>query len=146
MSRKDIQYLERIRQFNRFYSRTNGVNSEYTDRSAFSVLEAQLLYEIMERGQTSATDLCGFFHLDKGYLSRTLKKMERKELVRVTSSPLDKRLHILELTENGREITKALVEQSNRIVADKIRSIPKDELDEMIHAMERIESILNRYD
>ncbi len=145
-SRKDIQYLENIRRFNRFYSRINGVNSEYTDQSAFSVLEAQLLYEIMERGQTSATDLCRFFHLDKGYLSRTLKQMEKKGLVYVTCSPSDRRIRILELSEKGRESTRKLVELSNRIVSEKIRNIPQNALDDMIHAMERIETILSQYD
>lgn len=146
MIRKDIQYLESIRQFNRFYTRTNGVNSEYTDQSTFSVLEAQLLYEIMARGQTSASDLCSFFHLDKGYLSRTLKRMEKKGLVLVSHSRLDKRIHVLKLSEQGRESTEKLVEMSNRIVSEKIRNIPQNELDEMIHAMERIEAILEKYD
>lgn len=146
MSRKDIQYLESIRRFNRFYSRTNGINSEYTDQSAFSVLEAQLLYAVMERGQTSATDLCSFFHLDKGYLSRTLKRMEKKGLLQVACSPSDRRVHILELTEQGRMNTMRLVELSNRIVSEKIRNIPQDKLEEMIRAMERIEAILGKYD
>ncbi|MCI1880678.1 MAG: MarR family transcriptional regulator [Sporolactobacillus sp.] len=137
--------IKRIRKFNRFYSRVNGVNNEYTDSTKFSALEAQLLYEICYQVHVTAADLSKRFDIDKGYLSRVLKKLERRGLVKKEQFPGDKRVFILQITKDGQSELDQLIQLSNKIVEEKIKHLSPEELKRVIDAMTCIEQILGKY-
>lgn len=43
--------------------------------------EARILYEIYEQGKISATDIVSRLYVDKGYLSRILRRLEGGKII-----------------------------------------------------------------
>ncbi|MGE8204735.1 MarR family winged helix-turn-helix transcriptional regulator [Heyndrickxia sp. NPDC080065] len=141
-----VNYTEDIRRFNRFYTRIIGVNNQYTDQTKYSSTEAQILYEISIKEKCTAAYLRDYFKLDKGYLSRILKRFENEVLIIKTASNEDKRVSYLHITEHGTKELNSLINTANRNVYNMIEKIPVEELDELIQSMRRIESILKNYE
>ncbi|GIN85023.1 hypothetical protein J6TS2_14090 [Heyndrickxia sporothermodurans] len=142
---KLLDYKEEIRRFNRFYTRIIGINNQYTDETTYSATEAQLLYEISVKERCKAVYLSEYFKLDKGYLSRILKRFENNGLIRKAPSVDDKRSYILQITDKGKNELKYLISSSNEIVEKMIRNISIDKREELIQAMKKIELIFSQY-
>ncbi|WP_261134490.1 MarR family winged helix-turn-helix transcriptional regulator [Bacillus sp. Marseille-Q3570] len=135
---------EEIRKFNRFYTRVLGLVNQYSETSLFSLLESQILYEIYARDVCIQNELCEYFSIDKGYMSRILNKFSAQELIVKRPYELDKRKIQLVITEKGEEQTKTLIDSSNFYVNRMIKDIPASELNKLIASMKTIEEILNK--
>ena len=77
-----IEQVHAIRRFNRFYTRFLGLLGERFLESPVSLTEARVLLEIHNSPGCKARDIMEFLGLDRGYLSRMLKRFERAGLVR----------------------------------------------------------------
>ncbi|MDY0393763.1 MarR family winged helix-turn-helix transcriptional regulator [Virgibacillus halophilus] len=99
---------------------------------------------IQGRGECTASILSNYFLLDKGHISRLLKKFEKKNLLTKIISKKDRRIQYLKLTPKGLQDLNRLMKQADEIVAGMIQDVEQNELHEMIQAMKRIESILNK--
>src|ERR1700742_4609317 len=95
-------HVEDVRRFNRFYTRQIGILREKLYSSPFSLTEVRVLYELANREQITATDLCKDLGLDRGYLSRMLRGFERRGWLSRTASRHDARQNFLKLTAKGR--------------------------------------------
>ncbi len=137
-------FNEEIRKFNRFYTRVLGLVNQYSETSLFSLLESQILYEIYSRDVCIQNELCEFFSIDKGYMSRILNKFSNQGLIMKKPYDQDKRKVRLVITPKGKEQTKDLVDSSNFYVNRMIKDIPTSELNKLIASMKTIEDILNK--
>src|SRR5438046_2260178 len=109
--------IEAVRSFNRFYTRQIGLLDEGWLKSAFSLTEARVLYELAHRDGLTATDLGRDLGLDPGYLSRMLKKFDERGLVERATSEADARRSSIALTPAGREAFAPLNQGSHDQVA-----------------------------
>ena len=75
------QRVERVRHFNRFYTRQIGVLNEGLLRSPFSLTEARVIYELAHHENTTATELGSELGLDAGYLSRILHSFKKRGFI-----------------------------------------------------------------
>ena len=114
-----------VRSFNRFYTRQIGILREGLLKSPFSLAEVRVLYEIAHRRQPSATDLCKQLGLDPGYLSRILRRFEKRGLVRKSVSQTDGRQSLLALTARGQKTFSSLDARQNEEVAAMLRPLPR---------------------
>ena len=96
-------HVAALRRFNRFYTQRIGVLREGWVSSPFSLAQARVLYEIIQRDRPTATEIAGDLGLDPGYLSRILRDFEAAGLIRRQASETDGRRSLLSITERGRK-------------------------------------------
>jgi DNA-binding MarR family transcriptional regulator/N-acetylglutamate synthase-like GNAT family acetyltransferase len=136
------QNIDAVRGFNRFYTRQIGVLREGLLQSPFSLTEARVLYEIANRRQPNATELCQELGLDPGYLSRILSKLEQRGLVRRSASQSDGRQILLELSAKGRRTFATLDARQRMEIAAMLRPLPTTGQSRLVQAMHAIEMLL----
>jgi DNA-binding MarR family transcriptional regulator/N-acetylglutamate synthase-like GNAT family acetyltransferase len=137
------QNIHAVRAFNRFYTRQIGVLREGLLKSPFSLTELRVLYELAHRDQPTATELCQQLGLDPGYLSRILRGLEKRGLVRKSASQADGRQSLVGLTARGNETFATLDNRQNEEVATMLRQLPAAQQARMAQAMRVIETVLS---
>lgn len=100
------------------------------------------MYELYGREGCTADDITKQLHIDKGYLSRIIKRFEKRELLRRQKSDLDARSYKIHLTEKGRSVTKELIERSNQGIRKLTEHLSEEECRRLGEAMDTIERIL----
>jgi DNA-binding MarR family transcriptional regulator/GNAT superfamily N-acetyltransferase len=133
---------ERIRQFNRFYTKQIGVLHESLLDSPFSLTEVRVLYELAHHASATAAELAAALNLDAGYLSRILGGFERQKLIRRSPSSADARQLLIALTPHGREIFLPLEERATVEVAGMLERIPPPAQENLLNALQTIERLL----
>ena len=116
--------VQAVRRFNRFYTKQIGVLQNGWLGSAFSLAEARVLYELAHHKEPTATDLGDELGLDAGYLSRMLRSLEQRGVVRRTRSSADGRRAHLSLTRTGRAAFARLNQRTQDDVAARLRRLP----------------------
>jgi DNA-binding MarR family transcriptional regulator/GNAT superfamily N-acetyltransferase len=134
--------IDAVRGFNRFYTRQIGVLHEGLLQSPFSLTEARVLYEIANRPQPTATELCQELGLDPGYLSRILGKLGKRGLVSRSASPSDGRQLLLELNARGRKTFATLDARQRAEIRAMLRPLPPAGQSRLVQAMRSIETLL----
>jgi DNA-binding MarR family transcriptional regulator/GNAT superfamily N-acetyltransferase len=118
----DPARIDEVRRFNRFYTREIGVLEQGHLHSEFSLAAVRLLYELAHwndnrQDPPTATDVAREMGLDAGYLSRLLRDLVRRRLVRRAPSPADARQHHLRLTPEGRRVFTDLEKRASADIA-----------------------------
>ncbi len=132
-----------VRRFNRFYTqRIVGVLEEGLLNSAFSLTEARVLYELANRENPAAADLCRDLGLDAGYLSRILGRLVRQGLLTKSAGQADGRRRRLTLTETGRATFAALDGASRDQVAALLEGLSPAGRERLLGAMATIARLL----
>jgi DNA-binding MarR family transcriptional regulator/GNAT superfamily N-acetyltransferase len=134
--------IDAVRRFNRFYTRQIGVLQEGLLDSAFTLTEARLLYELAQRGTTTAAELGRELGLDSGYLSRILGGFERRRLIERRASESDGRQALLSLTAAGRRAFAPLDKRSAAEVGAMLESLSDTAQARLVAAMASIEQLL----
>jgi DNA-binding MarR family transcriptional regulator/GNAT superfamily N-acetyltransferase len=131
-----------VRRFNRFYTQRIGALEEGLLRSAFSLTEARVLYELAHRERPTAAELARDLGLDAGYLSRILGRFARRGLVRRTPSDTDARQSLLELTEKGVRTFGPLEARSAADVRNLLGVLSEPDQTRLVQAMDAVETLL----
>ena len=133
---------ERIRQFNRFYTRQIGLFDRHYLESPFSLTEARVLYELANQSEPTATRIKNDLGLDAGYMSRILKKFARQGLLETRVSDADGRQNNIRLTEKGRAEFDLLNVRSQKDIEELLQNASAGDQSRLVKAMHTIESIL----
>jgi DNA-binding MarR family transcriptional regulator/N-acetylglutamate synthase-like GNAT family acetyltransferase len=131
-----------VRRFNRFYTRRIGVLQQGLLASRFSLAEARVLWELAHRDAPTASALGRDLGLDAGYLSRMLRSLAARGLVRKARSAVDGRQSLLSLTPAGRRAFARLDAASAREVGALLAPLPALRQRELTAAMATIERLL----
>jgi DNA-binding MarR family transcriptional regulator/N-acetylglutamate synthase-like GNAT family acetyltransferase len=131
-----------VRQFNRFYTKQIGVLQEGLLKSDLSLTEVRVLYELAHRSDPTATIVADELGLDPGYLSRILRRFEKKRLIERQPSASDGRQSILRLTKPGHEVFGALNARADNQIREMLSTLPEDRKQRLVHAMNIIEEVL----
>ncbi|SEO73032.1 DNA-binding transcriptional regulator, MarR family [Mucilaginibacter gossypiicola] len=138
------QHIQEIRTFNRFYTDLIGLLDKHLLNSEYSLAEARILYEIFTAKQLSASDIIYRLSIDKGYLSRILKKFEKEDLIVRKPSEEDARVSMLSLTDAGLKVFFGLNEASEKQILALISPMSIEQLDELVKHMMAITGLLEK--
>ncbi|MEE6452516.1 helix-turn-helix domain-containing GNAT family N-acetyltransferase [Gottfriedia acidiceleris] len=138
-----MNYVEKIRKFNRHYANVLGKIDQEIYNHPFPLTEARIITEIKENYGCTATDIIEKLGIDRGYLSRIIQRFDDENIISKTQSPEDKRQYTLQLTARGNEFYNKLVNDANIGVERMIQSLSTPEIKELVKSMETIESIFS---
>lgn len=141
MTEKDIQ---RVREFNRFYTNLLGLLDRHILESDFSLPEARVLYELYHERPCSATRLLEKVNMDKGYLSRVLKQFEKRGLLVRKPDKTDGRAAVLSLTAKGEREFVKINEASAHQLHTLYSALSASDQRKIIGHMEEIQKLLER--
>lgn len=136
------QQVEKIRKFNRFYTRLLGLLNEGLFKSKFNLTEARIIYELGEVDGLVATQLAQLMAMDAGYLSRTLNKLTKNGIILRQPNPQDKRQQILSLSPTGQAARQDLRQRSIKQVENLYQDISPNKTDILVAAMADIQDII----
>lgn len=128
-----------VRAFNRDYTRRIGVVRDGLLDSAYSLTEVRVMYELAHRRGIGAAQLAAELDLDRGYLSRLLKRFERSGLLRREASIKDARRAHLALTAAGRKAFAPLERRSQQQVRRMLSGLDRQRLHAVLDAMQAIQ-------
>ena len=112
--------------------------------SPFPLPQARVLYELGERGESTASELGADLDLDAGYLSRLLQGLRRQGLVQGQASRDDARRVRLSLTAKGRKAYQQLDARSRDEVAGMLGKLAAPEQARLADALQTVESLLKK--
>lgn len=133
--------VQTVRRFNRFFTRRIGVLDPYLG-SELSLTDVRVLYELAHREAPVASELARELGLDGGYLSRILRRFEAAGWINRNPSPKDARQSVLALTAEGRRTFEPLEQRSREDAAALLAPLPPARRQEVVDAMQRIETLL----
>jgi DNA-binding MarR family transcriptional regulator len=137
---KDL--VAEIRSFNRFYTQIIGLLDRHILSSEFSLPEVRVMYEINHSPGITASEIIENLALDKGYLSRILKKLEKHKLIKKTISSEDKRAINLFLSKHGQIEYNRLDTASSNQIRDILDGYSQNDIEVMVTKMNEIKMIL----
>jgi len=135
-------HIAAVRRFSRFYSRRLGMLQDAFLQTSFSLAEARVLYELAHRDQPTATAVAEALGIDRGYLSRILRRFGERDLVRKASSHTDGRQSLLSLTARGRQAFAAINQRSQDDVAAMLAAMAAPDQARVVAAMGAIEGLI----
>jgi DNA-binding MarR family transcriptional regulator/GNAT superfamily N-acetyltransferase len=135
-----VDQIERVRDFNRYYTRRLGVLSDHYLGQDRPLGEARLLFEIGDGADLR--DLRSRLGLDSGYLSRLLRALTGQGLIEVGPHPADRRVRVATLTEAGRAERRELEERSRAGVAGLLEGLTGGQRARLVEAQEVIRRLL----
>ncbi len=134
--------IERVRAFNRFYTRRLALLERGFLSSPYSLGEVRLLWELTRRGRAAAADLARDLGVDPGQLSRTLKRFTAAGLVERVADAGDGRRSLIAPTAHGREVFAPIEAEQRRRVATDIADLPSEAIGRLVAAMADVERLL----
>lgn len=138
------EQVQKIRVFNRYYTDLLGLLNSHLLNSSYSLAEGRILFEIFSGGKSKASDIVANLSIDKGYLSRILKKMEKDGLIHRHASDADKRVTFLSLSPHGLEVFGALDLASDLQIHRITQHLDTQKREQLIECMDTIMQILRK--
>ena len=136
--------VDRVRSFNRFYTRRIGVLDEAHLDSGFTLTEARLIYELAQSGAATAKALRHSLDLDAGYVSRMLRRLESAGLLARSVDPDDGRSARICLTDQGLGLFRRLNRRSQAQVEAMLEPLSPEQRETVAGAMGIIRNALDR--
>jgi DNA-binding MarR family transcriptional regulator/GNAT superfamily N-acetyltransferase len=134
------EQVERVRDFNRYYTRRLGILTDSFLGRGRSLAEARLLFEI--GSGADVRDLRSRLGLDSGYLSRLLRALEGQELVRVRAHDGDGRVRVAELTEAGAGELAEINRRSDAGTGEVLDRLSGPQREQLVAAQEQVRRLM----
>ncbi|MBG0791313.1 MAG: winged helix-turn-helix transcriptional regulator [Desulfovibrionaceae bacterium] len=134
--------IDRFRHFNRFYTNYLGLLADTLYGRPVGLTEARILYELDARPGTPARELRERLGLDKGYVSRIVKRFAAKGFVETRPSQQDARVKELFLTGEGARLMADLHDRAADQAAAILSGLDAEKRRRLLAAMGDIEAIL----
>lgn len=132
-----------LRRFTRGFTRATGLLRGRLYDVDLSLVEARVLYEIAQGEPVTTEAVRAALALDKGYLSRTVAKLERRGWVVRSVPAADRRARHLSLTQAGRELWRRIDQRSSDEMERLIAHLGPSQRSELTRALSTVTRLLN---
>jgi DNA-binding MarR family transcriptional regulator/N-acetylglutamate synthase-like GNAT family acetyltransferase len=139
---EQLQHVEAVRRFSRFYTRRIGVLREGLLDSPFTLTEGRVVYELAHHETTTAAELARELDLDPGYLSRLLKGLEQRGHVLRRPAEADGRQAMLALSEQGEAAFAEINARSRVQVAGLLDPLGAEDQARLVEALATVTQLL----
>jgi DNA-binding MarR family transcriptional regulator len=139
-----VQLVKDVRAFNRFYTNIIGLLDKHILNSSYSLPEVRIMFELYHNSGLTASEIIDRIDIDKGYLSRILKKFEKNRLINRVSSATDKRAVFLQLSAKGKKEFEVLNNASDKQVEGLFKNLSDKEGEELTQKMREIQKLLSK--
>lgn len=139
----DEAQISRIRAFNRWYTRRLDILADHFLASPFTLTEARVLYELVNRDRPTAAELSRDLGLDPGQTSRLLKRLESRGLIDRTTSADDGRRVSIAPTEAGRAAQAELNVDQHARIAEEVATLDGEAIARLTAAMADVRRIFD---
>lgn len=136
--------IEKIKEFNRFYTSIIGVTNNHILQSDFSLTEARVMFETDKNPGITARQLKEILQVDEGYLSRIVTKLVNQKILVKRQSKEDKRIFALQLSERGKQIFTKLDQRSNEDVEKLIQPLSSQEQEKLCKLLSAVKTLLKK--
>lgn len=107
--------------------------------------EQYLVLDILWENQPlSQQKIADMIQKDKNSVTKIIDSLEKKNLVRRIVDKNDRRINIIELTEEGRNLEKIATDVAIKFMNDVVRGIDKQDLDSYMKVMRQMKNNLER--
>jgi DNA-binding MarR family transcriptional regulator/GNAT superfamily N-acetyltransferase len=131
-----------IRAFNRWYTDFIGLLNKHLLDSNYSLAEARLLYEISAAGTIRASQLMTILHIDKSYLSRLLRGLEKAKLISRRQFAEDARAVQLSLSEKGRRVFATLDGASDLQITSLLQPLSENQRGRLVEHLHGVRQLI----
>lgn len=100
--------------------------ARYADEAGLTVPEWRVLAHLNHSGTVSVRDIHSRVNLDKSMISRAASRLQEAGLVRKSGHDTDRRLIVLELTEEGQRLMQRLGRIAEDFQAELLAEIGED--------------------
>lgn len=138
----NLDSINKIRSFNRFYTNILGLLNHHILGSGYSLTEVRVMLEISKINHCTANALATQLDIDRSYMSRIIKNLEKNELITKAQSKKDNRVIFITLTVKGNETITSLSKKSDEQIASLIHPLDQNQLAKVTEAMEIIKTII----
>ncbi len=133
-----------LRAFNRVYTARLGLLNGRLDRSAFSLTEARVLYELAHRSWPTAAEIARSLTMDRAHLSRILKRFTNSGLMRSRVSREHAKHRQLALTPDGKDAFARLNRATKKAVGGLLSELSPNQRRSLLRAAGKIVHVFER--
>jgi len=138
--------VNKIREFNRFYTSIIGVTNDQILKSNYSLTEARVMFEINHCPGITARKLKEIIGMDEGYLSRLIAKLEKQKIIAKDRSKDDNRIFALMLSNEGERIFHQINQRSSDAITELVQHLNEEEQLRFVQMLDSIKSLLTKND
>ncbi len=135
--------ISKIRAFNRFYTNLLGILQKHLLYSKHTLLEARILYEIHHGEKVTASQIISMLNIDKGYLSRVLKRLQFHGYIQKVPCATDRRRLFISLTPLGQSEFRELNRKSDIQIQKLTQHLPPEEIKTLANHMQHVTDLLS---
>jgi len=139
-----INDIDKIRSFNRFYTNILGLLDNHILKSDFSLPEARIMFELFRNKRLTASEIVQQIQIDKGYLSRIIRKFVKIGIIVVSPSQTDKRAANISLSKSGIKKFQQLNTASNDQISNIVVQLDRRDVILLLNCMQNIQEILTK--
>ena len=137
-----MNLVERVRSFNRFYTREIGLLAEHLPQSDLSLAEARVLYELAQSKEQTAADIIRSLGMDKAHVSRIVARFRDAGLLKTRVSPKHGKQKLLSLTAAGRKAFKRLNDGTESQIEELLAPLTVAHRQRLARYMREIQAVL----
>jgi DNA-binding MarR family transcriptional regulator len=116
------------------------IHKEVTDKQWVSPGQMRIMY-LIDDGERTTSNLAARQRVSVPTISRQVDCLVSKGLLMRSRDENDRRIILLELTQNGKELLDTLTENTRQWLGQSIESLDAAEIEEISDSLERLRSI-----